>query len=159
MQKNVLKQHTPFFSPGVFIFCGTTPVWWNAMVFVVPSSSSLHLYNELRSSYCTLLIIVCCYPMPHSSVYFYQEIEDHQLKNDNQKNKKVFLCGHFVENFSITGQKKQVLYFPLNRLNPYDLYVAVVFVFYQLFSFWFSSPSRKVWTSPSVSSVTNFSVF
>ena len=78
--------------------------------------------------------------MPHSSVYFYQEIEDHQLKNDNQKNKKVLHWGHFVENFSITGHKKQVLYFPLNRLNPYDLYVAVVFVFHQLFSFWFSSP-------------------
>ena len=66
------------------------------MVFVVPSSS-LYICNELRSS-CTLLIIVCRYPVPHSFVHFHQEIEDHQLKNDSQKDKKVLHCGHFVEN-------------------------------------------------------------
>ena len=67
------------------------------MVFVVPSSSSLYISNELRS-YGTPLIIVCRCPVPHSSVHFHQEIEDHQQKNDNQKNKKVLHFGHFVEN-------------------------------------------------------------
>ena len=129
------------FSVGRLPFGGTQ--WFSLSLLRLHIFLSLHIYNELRSSYCTLLIIFCCYPMPQSSVYFYQEIEDHQLKNDNQKNKKVFLCGHFVENFSITGQKKQVLYFPLNRINPYDLYVAVVFVFYQLFSFGFLPPQEK----------------
>ena len=42
-----------FFSPGVH------PVMRNAMVFVVPSSLSLHIPDELRSSYFTLLIVVC----------------------------------------------------------------------------------------------------
>ena len=85
MQKKVLNTAYPVFLALAFIiFGGTIPVRRNAMVFAPPSSSSLHISNELRSSYCTPLIIVCCYPMPHSSVHFRQEIEDHQQKNDNQ---------------------------------------------------------------------------
>ena len=84
MQKKVLKQHTLFFLALAFIiFSGTIPVRRNAIVFAPPSSSSLYISNELRS-YCTPLIIVCCYPVSHSSVHFRQEIEDHQQKNDNQ---------------------------------------------------------------------------
>ena len=128
------------FSPGVHHFlwddsCYAERNGFRCPLFVVPSYSWWTPVFLLHVAHCCVH-----YPMPHSSVYFYQEIEDHQLKNDNQKNKKVLHWGHFVENFSITGHKKQVLYFPLNRLNPYDLYVAVVFVFHQLFSFWFSSP-------------------
>ena len=102
-----------FFSPGVHHFlwddsCYAERNGFRCPLFVVPPYSWWTPVFLLHVAHCCVH-----YPMPHSSVYFYQEIEDHQLKNDNQKNKKVLHWGHFVENFSITGHKKQVLYFPL----------------------------------------------
>ena len=42
-----------------------------------------------------------------------------------------------------TGRKKHVLYFLQNRLNRYDLYLAVISVFHQLFPFGFLPLPRR----------------